>query len=351
MRLRLLKHVVLGLSLALTTAACGDDDDDNGETPTNPGPGDSGDDGGGDGGDGGGDDGGGDDGGGDEGTDVFELIAARDDLTTLAGLIENLDEETAALIATPGLRFTIFAPSDAAFARLGELGILLTDIPEASLTAILTYHVLLTPVMASMIEDDGLLLTALPLSSLRFDLDAEQNVLINGLTRVTEADLEGSNGVVHIVDTLMIPPQTTGVEFPGSVLDAVVYYSGLSTLAGAANMDIQNALGSTDGDGITLLAPTNEGFGDNPMLIPEDAATISTLQYHVIAEPLSSADIMAATMVGPISRETLEGSNVSVSVSDNVVNVNDSTVIFADLVTSNGVIHVLDAALNPDDAP
>ncbi|MEO0460271.1 MAG: fasciclin domain-containing protein [Myxococcota bacterium] len=333
MRLRLLKHIVLGLSLALTTAACGDDEEDNGETPTNPGPGDSGDDG---------DDGGGDDDGGDDEPNVLDVIQAQSELSTLAGLIDGLDPALVANL-TSDVNVTIFAPSDEAFANLPG------QIPEASLETVLLNHVVAFAALTSSTISDDSTQTTFAQAQLRFDR-AGDNLFINGLTTVIDADLEASNGVVHVIDTLLIPsptPLTPDMAFPGSVLQAVAYYSGLSTLAGAANDAVQDALRDDD---ITLFAPTNEGFA-GLTLTPDDQSTIDTLQYHVLDDVLRASEIIDDTMSGMSEEETLlSGSSVTLSSMGESPNIvvsvnNTSTVIFADLLTSNGVIHVLDEAL------
>jgi uncharacterized surface protein with fasciclin (FAS1) repeats len=116
------------------------------------------------------------------------LVAA----VTAAGLGDTL--------SGPG-PFTVFAPSDDAFAKLpaGTVEGLLKDIP--ALTKILTYHVVSGKVMAA---DAAKLTSAKTVQGSEIKIDASNGVKINGATVVT-ADIDASNGVIHVIDTVLMP--------------------------------------------------------------------------------------------------------------------------------------------------
>ncbi len=116
------------------------------------------------------------------------LVAA----VTAAGLGETL--------SGPG-PFTVFAPTDDAFAKLpaGTVDGLLKDIP--ALTKILTYHVVSGKVMAA---DAAKLTSAKTVEGSELKIDATRGVKINDAT-VTQADIEASNGVIHVLDSVLLP--------------------------------------------------------------------------------------------------------------------------------------------------
>jgi uncharacterized surface protein with fasciclin (FAS1) repeats len=132
--------------------------------------------------------------------DIVDTAVAAGSFNTLAtalkaaGLIETLKG--------PG-PFTVFAPTDAAFAKLpaGALEGLLAD--KAKLTAVLTYHVVAGKVMAA---DAAKLTSAKTVQGTDLKIDATNGVTING-AKVIQADIIASNGVIHVIDTVLMPPQ------------------------------------------------------------------------------------------------------------------------------------------------
>lgn len=132
--------------------------------------------------------------------DVVDTAIAAGSFETLvkavqaAGLVDTLKG--------PG-PFTVFAPTDAAFARLpkGALEGLLAD--KAKLTAVLTYHVVAGKVAAA---DAARLTEATTVQGGKLAIDAKAGVKVNG-AKVTKADVACSNGVIHVIDTVLMPPQ------------------------------------------------------------------------------------------------------------------------------------------------
>ena len=99
--------------------------------------------------------------------------------------------------------FTVFAPTDAAFAAIqGDVDTLLKPENKAKLTDILTYHVVSGNAMAADLED-GQELTTVQGGKLKVTINGD-NVMIGG-AKVTMADVEASNGVVHVIDKVLMP--------------------------------------------------------------------------------------------------------------------------------------------------
>jgi len=133
--------------------------------------------------------------------DIVDTAVKAGSFTTLvaalkeAGLVQTLEG--------PG-PFTVFAPTDAAFAKLpkGMVEDLLKPSNKAKLTAILTYHVVPEKIMSSDIQ--GKKLEVKSLEGADIEVDATHGVMVDN-AKVVTADVVASNGVIHIVDTVMIP--------------------------------------------------------------------------------------------------------------------------------------------------
>jgi uncharacterized surface protein with fasciclin (FAS1) repeats len=131
---------------------------------------------------------------------IVETAVAAGNFTTLvaaveaAGLVETLSGEGP---------FTVFAPTDEAFAALPEGTVegLLAD-PEA-LASILTYHVVPGAVMSGDLSD-GMTATTVNGADITISIDGS-TVMVNDAT-VTAADIEASNGVIHVIDSVILPP-------------------------------------------------------------------------------------------------------------------------------------------------
>lgn len=139
--------------------------------------------------------------GGHSAKDIVDMAAANDDFSTLvaavqaAGLVETLKGDGP---------FTVFAPTNAAFAKLpeGTVDNLLKAENKDQLVAVLTYHVLPGKVMSADIA--GKELSPMTVQGSMVDIDAKSGVKIDGAT-VTTADIETSNGVIHVIDTVILP--------------------------------------------------------------------------------------------------------------------------------------------------
>ena len=231
--------------------------------------------------------------------------------------------------------FTVFAPTDAAFAKLPEGTVeSLLENPE-KLRTILLYHVAPGKVMA---EDVAGLDSVTSASGQPLSISTADGVSIGG-AKVVKADISASNGVIHVIDSVLLPRDLMGLaESAGqfTTLLAAVKAAGLSeTLAG-------------DGP-FTVFAPTDAAFAELPasavqdLLKPENKEKLQAiLKYHVVP-----GRVMAADVVGLEEATTAEGSNLDIQVSENSVKVDDANVVTTDLLALNGVIHVIDKVVMP----
>jgi len=262
------------------------------------------------------------------------LVAALD----AADLVETLSGEGT---------FTVFAPTDEAFAALpdGMLEDLLAD-PNA-LKQILLYHVVGDVVMAETVVtlDNAETLEG---STVAIEV-VDGNVFLND-SQVTSTDIEASNGVVHVIDKVLVPEMEDAVsndvvEDVKSIAEVAVA-GGFNTLVAA--LSAADLVETLSGDGaFTVFAPTDEAFAALPEgmlegLLADTEALTQILLYHVVGDV-----VKAETVVTLDEAETLAGDKVSIEVVDGNVFVNDSKVTSTDIEASNGVIHVIDKVLVP----
>ena len=262
------------------------------------------------------------------------LVTALD----AAGLVETLSGEGT---------FTVFAPTDEAFAALpdGMLEDLLAD-PNA-LKQILLYHVVGDVVMAETVVtlDNAETLEG---STVAIEV-VDGNVFLND-SQVTSTDIEASNGVVHVIDKVLVPEMEEAVsnnvvEDVKSIAEVAVA-GGFNTLVAA--LSAADLVETLSGDGaFTVFAPTDEAFAALPEgmlegLLADTEALTQILLYHVVGDV-----VKAETVVTLDEAETLAGDKVSIEVVDGNVFVNDSKVTSTDIEASNGVIHVIDKVLVP----
>lgn len=277
---------------------------------------------------------------------IAEIAASDENFSTLvtaldaAGLVETLAGEGA---------FTVFAPTNAAFEALGDA---LNDVLADSdlLTQVLLYHV----VDGKVMSPDALALAGSEVETLSGDkitLSIEGESLYINDAMVTAVDIEASNGVIHVIDAVLLPPaDDMGAEMsdaPGTIVDIAVADERFTTLVTALQQAELVETLAGEGD-FTVFAPTNDAFaalGDtlDAVLADNDLLT-KVLLYHVLSGSVFSET--ALTLDGQ-EVETLSGDKFAVSVMDGNLYINDAMVIIADIEASNGVIHVIDAVLVP----
>ena len=236
---------------------------------------------------------------------------------------------------------TVFAPTNAAFAALlTELGVtkeaLLANKPL--LTAVLTYHVLGSKVMRA---DVPLGKAITPVSGGFFKIESNNGLKItdgrNRVSTITSTDIQASNGVVHLVDKVLLPADKDIVATASALPD----FSILVEAVVAAGL-----VGTLQGTGpFTVFAPTDEAFAKIPKatldgLLADKAALTKVLTYHVVPGKVMAKDVKAGKV------KTVQGQELTVSTSMGVM-VDQSRVIATDVAASNGVIHAIDTVLMP----
>ena len=233
--------------------------------------------------------------------------------------------------------FTVFAPTDDAFAALpeGTVEALLEDIP--TLTDILLYHVAAGEVAAAdvvemnyatMVNGNQVLITV-----------NDEGVFVNE-AQVIITDIMADNGIIHVLDAVILPPAA-------DIVDTAVADGRFETLAAA--LGAAELVDTLKGDGpFTVFAPTDDAFAALPEgtveALLEDIPTLTDiLLYHVADGFTPAGDVVGLDRV-----PTLNGKKLDVRVEDGMVYLNDAQVIITDILTSNGIIHVIDAVMVPE---
>ena len=273
---------------------------------------------------------------------VVDIVVGSPDHNTLEAAV--IAAELADDLSGAG-PFTVFAPTDAAFAALpaGTVDALLAD-PTGALANILLYHVLGLQALSTDLSD-GMMVTTLQGEEITVSINAN-GVFINN-AQVTVADITASNGVVHVIDAVLLPP----VMPTNTIMDVVANSADHNTLEAALVASGLNETLSNPGS-FTLFAPTDAAFallpaGTVETLLTDPFGELSNiLLYHALDGVVLSTDLSDGLMA-----TTIQGSDITVTINANGVFINDAQVIAADVMTDNGVVHVIDAVLLPPAAP
>jgi transforming growth factor-beta-induced protein len=277
--------------------------------------------------------------------DIVDTAVADGRFTTLvaavgaAELVETLKGEGP---------FTVFAPTDDAFAALpaGTVDELLKPENKQKLTDILLYHVVSGSVMAADVTALTSATTVLGKDvAVKVDMG---NVYINE-AKVIITDIATSNGVIHVIDAVLLPPSDDAMMEKNTIVDIAVADGRFKTLVAAVTA--AELVETLSGEGpFTVFAPTDDAFAALPagtldsLLLPENKQQLTDiLLYHVVSGKVMAADVVTLT-----SAPTVLGKDVTITVKDGSVFLNDTVqVIITDIEASNGVIHVIDAVLLP----
>jgi transforming growth factor-beta-induced protein len=250
-----------------------------------------------------------------------------------------------AALKSPG-PFTVFAPTDAAFAKLppGTVENLLKPENKPKLIQILTYHV----VGGKALTAADILALNPPyelqmLNNISTQINVDENKLVVDDAIVIQADLLATNGIIHAIDTVLLPPDVVEIAVGDGRFKTLVV-----ALTAAGLVEALKGAGP-----FTVFAPTDAAFAKLPagtiddLLKPQNKPKlIQVLTYHVVAgRTLAAADILALNP--PFKLEMSNGLSTQITVDGGKIKVNDATVIVADVMASNGIIHAIDTVLLP----
>jgi uncharacterized surface protein with fasciclin (FAS1) repeats len=252
----------------------------------------------------------------------FNTLAS---LLTSAGLVETLQGDGP---------FTVFAPTDEAFAKVPKATLDALGKDPDALKSVLLYHVVDGKVMAEKVVT---LESAKTLQGGSVSVSAsDAGVSINN-AKVTKADVKASNGVIHVIDTVLIP--TDIVDIASSNAD----FSTLTSLLTSAGL-----VETLQSEGpFTVFAPTNAAFAKVPKatmdaLAADPALLKKVLTYHVVSGRVTAGDVVKLT-----SAKSVQGEDIKIAAGAQGVTVNNAKVTKTDIKGSNGIIHVIDTVILP----
>jgi len=302
---------------------------------------------------------------------IVEVAVAAGDFNTLVAAVGAAD--LADTLSGEG-PFTVFAPTDEAFAALpdGIVDALLLPENKDALTSILTYHVVSGEVLSTDLTEGDVA----TVEGQSVAIGLEGGVTVNE-ANVIIADVPASNGVIHAIDAVLLPPDVDAAALLESgddmsddeaaeddmaedemaeddmaegatIVDVAVEAGTFTTLVAA--VEAAGLVDTLSGEGpFTVFAPTDDAFAALPeglveaLLLPEnEQLLVDILTYHVVPGVVLSTDLAEGDV------ETVEGQTVAVSLEGGVF-INDAEVVAADVEADNGVIHVIDAVLLPPD--
>jgi transforming growth factor-beta-induced protein len=265
---------------------------------------------------------------------ILETAAAAGDFDTLiaavdaAGLTETLEG--------PG-PFTVFAPTDAAFAAIppSRLALLLTPEFQDELTEILTYHVVAGSLDSGAVLGSSFLETV---NGQRAYISTDSGARIQN-AQILVTDIVCSNGIIHVIDAVIFPELRDVVQLARSL-------GRFDTLGAALQVaDLEDAL---RGPGpFTVFAPTDNAFSALPpgaieALLADLPALQNVLLYHVTSGRLYADQVLALGQL-----DMLNGDTTTISVMGGQAFIQDARIRVTDVQARNGVIHVIDAVLLP----
>jgi transforming growth factor-beta-induced protein len=259
--------------------------------------------------------------------DIVDTAIAAGSFKKLAGALTTAGLVDALKGKGP---FTVFAPNDDAFATFekdnpGVLGNLTKD----ELTNILKYHVVSGAAVKSTDLKDGEVVTTLSGSPALVST-------MNGVTiddaKVIKADIVATNGVIHVIDHIILPPKD---DLVATAVAAGSFKTLASALTSAGLVSALQAPGP-----FTVFAPTDDAF-KKLSSVPTGDALKNVLLYHVVSGAIGSGDLKAGQVP-----TLLSGKSLTVDLT-NGVKINDAKVTMANVLAKNGVIHVIDTVLVP----
>lgn len=290
---------------------------------------------------------------GDDEPEIKNIVDTATDTADLSTLVEALTQANLVSTLQGTGPFTVFAPTNTAFQSLLDSNDdwnSLSDIDDATLANVLKFHVLAADVKAADLVDSYVtsLATGPNDEQITLQVDVTGGVKFNGSAEPTATDVETTNGTVHIINEVMLPPTVVNFALNNPAFESLV---AALTRAGLT----QDYVSILSGDGpFTVFAPTNEAFQallddsddwndltDIPISVLE-----AVLNYHVVAGANVQADELTddqtvTTLGGDLTIDLSNGAKIETANNQSV------NIIITDVQGSNGVVHAIDAVLLP----
>jgi uncharacterized surface protein with fasciclin (FAS1) repeats len=282
-------------------------------------------------------------------TTIVDVAVGDGNFTTLVAALQATGLD--ATLADTSSNFTVFAPTDAAFALLGQetIDALLAD--TDTLSDILTYHVYAGEVNA----ETAISLAGTTVEMVNGDLVGlslqGDSLLVNTVT-VTATDIQTDNGIIHVIDAVLLPPADRMTP-TANIVETAVANGNFTTLVAALQATQLDVVLSDESATFTVFAPTDTAFA----LIGEE--TINTLLNNTdVLSSILLQHVIADALVNSVNAYSLSGTTVetasmaeialSINVATDMLMFGGANIVMKDIYTTNGVIHVIDAVIVGD---
>jgi transforming growth factor-beta-induced protein len=276
---------------------------------------------------------------------LVQLAQAQPNLSSLVTALTKFPDLVTTLSGTG--KFTVFAPTNDAFtALLGTIGqTSINDVPEPVLKSLLQYHVITSGAVLSTQLTAGNVATA---NMENIAVTTTGGISLNGSAKVLTADVKSTNGVVHIIDKVLVPASIG--RFVNTIVEPAYFNKNFTTLIAAvtaASPSILETLLSSSKK--TLFAPTNDAFtAAGITTLPARATLDAVLAYHVIGSEVRAMQLPTNTAPANNAITTLGGVFYLSNRGSTGVFINGRTKVTAtDILADNGVVHVIDRTLMP----
>lgn len=262
-------------------------------------------------------------------------VAIDNGFTTLVAAV--VEGRLLPALTDPFSTLTVFAPTNQAFDQLAAaLGVNATDLlSDPNLVDVLTYHVLGTEVEAADVTNGAIVTPLNPANTLKMTKTTTGNVFANQ-AQVTTADVDADNGVVHVINSVLLPLET--------VVDVAIDNDFTALTAAVIKAELLPVL-TNPLELFTVFAPTDQAFTNLATALNTDLNGIlalpnlaDVLTYHVVSGFVESTDLVN----GPV--ETVNGADVIINLTGGV-KVNDANVTTADVEADNGIVHIIDKVI------
>ena len=272
---------------------------------------------------------------------IAEVATAAGSFNTLLGALVATGLDS--VLADPAGKFTVFAPTDAAFAELGDISGLSVD----QLEDILLYHVIVGSEVnaAAAIAIAGNSVGMANGDNMALSLTGTD--LFANLSQVSAPNVDASNGIIHVIDNVLIPPADAAAPTENIVNTAIAAGNFTKLVAALQATGLDSVLANPTAN-FTVFAPTDAAFAalglsDSELLALPSLASILT--KHVVS---GAVDSVTAFTLNGADVPTVNGETVAISIMPNAFMVDDAQVTSFDIQTSNGIIHVIDAVIQLD---
>ena len=283
-------------------------------------------------------------------TTIVDAAVNDGNFTTLVAALQATGLDTT--LADTDAKFTVFAPTDKAFALLGQdtIDALLADTDK--LSDILTYHVISGEVdAAAAIALAGTTVDMVNGDAVGLSLDGDK-LLVNTAT-VIITDIQTDNGIIHVIDAVLLPPAEMMEPTVNIVEVALADPDNFSTLVAALTAaDLVTTLSNEDAT-FTVFAPTNAAFAliapDTLTALLGDTDTLTkVLLQHVIADAAVNSVNAYALSGNMVDTASTAKVSLNINMDTDKLLFGGANVVMKDIYTTNGVIHVIDAVILGD---